>query len=152
MAERIDELFADWHRLGGAVLLAEAPETGDVPMPELLIAESTAHCRDSSRLMWVVMDWLSGHADQVDAERVLNLTRLHGDLAVLGLICDMVLESEDSTVLRNIRASCRPHPNREIFFHRVARSQLASSLAEEHPLEIYQRWNFLGRELVRLGA
>lgn len=152
MAGRLDDLFGDWHRLGGAVLIANAPEHGKPASPERLVAESTAHCRNSSRLMWVVLDWLVRHADQLDADRVLELTREHGDLAVLGLLCDMALERDDSRVLRHVRASCKPHPRREIFFHRVSHSPLASSLAKERPLEIYQRWNFLGRELEQLGS
>lgn len=152
MERGIEDVFDDWHRLGGAVLLAEAPIPGDPPAPEALIAESTIYCRDSSRLMWVVLAWLTRHADRLDADRVLDHTRRDGDLAVLGLLCDMALEREDNAVLRRIRAACLPHPRLEIFFHRVARSPLASSLAKEHSLEVYQRWNFLGRELVQIAG
>lgn len=133
-------------------MLAETPEPSEPLMPERLIAESTAYCRDSSRLMWIVLDWLARHADQLDADQLLDLTRLNGDIAVLRLLCDMALERGYSAMLHHVRASCTPHPSQEIFFHRVARSPLASSLAKESPLAIYQRWNFLGRELVQLGG
>lgn len=58
MSSRIDYLFQEWHRLGGAVLLLKSnPEIKPRP-PEDVIAESTAHCRQSGRLTWVILDWI----------------------------------------------------------------------------------------------
>jgi len=44
---------------GGAVLLAEVDATVPHRSPEEVIAESTAHCRESGRLTWVVLVALS---------------------------------------------------------------------------------------------
>lgn len=71
MGDCLDRLFQEWHRLGGAVLLAEVDTTLPVRRPEEVIAESTAHCRESGRLTWVVLDWLIHHVEQVDEQKLL---------------------------------------------------------------------------------
>jgi hypothetical protein len=88
MGDRIDYLFQEWHHLGGAVLLAEVDATISVRSPEEVIAESTAHCRDSGRLTWVVLDWLIHHIDEIDELALLQKTWEYGDLSVLGVLCD----------------------------------------------------------------
>ena len=88
MGDRLDCLFQEWHRLGGAVLLAEEDRAGPVRCPEEVIAESTAYCRESGRLTWVVLDWLIHHIEQVDEQKLLQETRKRGDLSVLGVLCD----------------------------------------------------------------
>ena len=55
MEDRIDRLFQEWHRLGGAVLLAEVDSAVTARPAEDVIADSTAHCRESGRLTWVVL-------------------------------------------------------------------------------------------------
>jgi hypothetical protein len=56
MVDRLGFLFQEWRRLGGAVLLAEIDPNISARQPEDVIAESTAYCRQSGRLTWVVMD------------------------------------------------------------------------------------------------
>jgi len=84
----LDRLFQEWYYLGGAVLLAERDSFAQARCPEQVIAESTAHCRESGRLTWVALDWLLRHVEQVDEQRLLQETRTRGDLAVLGVLCD----------------------------------------------------------------
>ena len=55
MGDRIDDLFQEWYRLGGAVLLAEVDVAVRARGPEQVIAESTAYCRESGRLTWVTL-------------------------------------------------------------------------------------------------
>jgi len=59
MEDRLDRLFQEWHRLGGALLPADVDTTLPTRSPEEVIAESTAHCRESGRLTWVVLVALS---------------------------------------------------------------------------------------------
>jgi hypothetical protein len=147
MEDRLDHLFQEWRRLGGAVLLARA----ETPLPERsaeeVLAETTGYCRDSSRLTWVALEWLIRHADRLDVQRLLQETREHGDLPVLGVLCDAARQRRPHPAFERIVRSCPPHDSLEIFFHRVARSPLASRQARENALPLFQRWNFLCDEL-----
>lgn len=147
MADRIDHLFQEWHQLGGAVLLAMVDPAIVARPPEQVIAESTAHCRASGRLTWVVLDWLIQHVESLDADRLLNETRRGGDLSVLGLLCDAAHQRKCHPTFERIMHSCPPAAQVEPFFHRVARSELASRLAHERPLEVFTRWNYVSNEL-----
>jgi len=143
----LDRLFQEWHGLGGAVLLAERESTVRARRPEELIAESTAHCRESGRLTWVVLDWLIRHIEEIDEERLLQETREQGDLSVLGVLCDAARLRRRHPKFKRIMAACRPHDKVETFFYRVAQSPLASRLAQERALPVFRRWNYLCDEL-----
>jgi hypothetical protein len=147
MGDRLDYLFQEWHYLGGAVLLAEVDTTLLARSPEEVIAESTAHCRESGRLTWVVLDWLIRHIEQVDEQKLLQETRERGDLSVLGVLCDAARLRKRHPKFTRIIAACAPHEKAEPFFQRVAQSQLASRLAQEKALDVFRRWNYLCSEL-----
>ena len=147
MGDRLDRLFQEWHRLGGAVLLAEGKHTVPVRCPEEVIAESTAYCRESGRLTWVVLDWLIHHIEQVDGQKLLQEIREKGNPSVLGVLCDAARLRKQHPKFEQIIAACAPHAKVEPFFHRVARSPLASRLARERALDTFRRWNYLCSEL-----
>jgi hypothetical protein len=146
MGDRVDELFREWAALGAPVIVAEREPSPAPRRSECLIAESTAHCRDSGRLTWVVR-----HGDELDSGLLLDQTRAGGDSAVLGVLCDAARERSPSQVLDQVVARCEPNERLEHFFHRVARSPLAARLAEQEALELFRRWNFLNRELRHLS-
>jgi len=152
MGDRIDQLFQEWHQLGGAVLLAKADVTLPPPMPEEIIAESTTHCRESGRLTWVVLDWLIRHVEQVDEQRLLQKTGEMGDLSVLGVLCDAARQRNPHPKFERIIRACAPHEKMEPFFYRVGRSRLASRLARENALDVFRRWNYLCSEVRYLGG
>ncbi len=147
MEDRIDYLFQEWHRLGGAVLLAKADLGLSPRPPEAVIAESTAHCRTSGRLTWVVLNWLIYHIERIDEPRLLQKTREVGDLSVLGVLCDAAHRRNPHPKFERIIRACSPSEKVEPFFHRVAQSPLASRLARENALEVFRRWNYLCGEL-----
>lgn len=147
MGDQLDRLFQEWHGLGGAVLLAETDPALPVRSPEEMIAESTAHCRESGRLTWVVLDWLVRNIERIDEEKLLQETRKIGDLSVLGVLCDAARLRKPHPKFGRIIAACAPHDRVEPFFRRVARSPLASRLAREHALGVFRRWNYLCSEL-----
>jgi hypothetical protein len=165
MEDRIDTLFQEWHRLGGAVLLAEVDTTVQPRSPEQVIAESTAYCRDSGRLTWVTLDWLVRHIDQIDEARLAQETRQSGDLSVLGVLCDAARlrnpHPKFERIIRVLRQSfgfahalrvaqdeaCKASDQVEPFFRRVARSRLALAQTQENALEVFRRWNYLCSEL-----
>ena len=152
MGDRLDYLFQEWHKLGGAVLLAEADATSPSRIPEEVIAESTTHCRESGRLTWVVLDWLIRHVEQVDEQRLLQETRERGNLSVLGVLCDAARQRKPHPKFERIIETCVPHDKEEPFFHRVRRSRLASQLARENALDVFRRWNYLCSEARYLGG
>ena len=147
MADTLDRLFQDWHQLGGAVLLAEAAPTVAPRPPEEVIAESTAHCRESGRLTWVTLDWLLRHIDQIDEATLLEKTKAIGDCSVLGVLCDAAYQRRPQPKFERLMRACSPHPELTPFFYRVARSPLASQLAQDNALEVFRRWNYLCGEL-----
>lgn len=147
MGDQLDRLFQEWHRLGGTVLLAEVDRTMPARSPEEVIAESTAHCRESGRLTWVVLDWLIHHIEQIDEEKLLRETREKGDLSVLGVLCDAAGLRNPHPKFERIMAVCPSHDKVEPFFHRVTRSPLASRLAQENAVDVFRRWNYLSSEL-----
>lgn len=151
MEDRIDRLFQEWHRLGGAVLLAEVDTGVSVRPPEEVIAESTACCRESGRLTWVVLDWLIRHIEEIDEQTLLQKTKECGDLSVLGVLCDAAYQRNPHPRFERLMRACVPSREVVPFFHRVARSPLASRLACENAVDVFRRWNFLCSELRYLG-
>lgn len=133
--------------MGGAVLLAEVNPNLPVRKPEKVIAESTAYCRESGRLTWVVLHWLIRHIEEIDERELLQGTRNVGDLSVLGLLCNAAHLRKPHPRFERIMAACAPHSHNEPFFVRVARSPLASRLAQENALEVFRRWNYVCSEL-----
>jgi len=147
MEDRVDHLFQEWHRLGGAVLLAREEPDLSPRLPEEVIAESTAHCRASGRLTWVVLGWLIRHIERVDEQTLLQRTREVGDLSVLGVLCEAARQRNPHPKFERIIRACSPSEKVEPFFYRVAQSPLASRLARENALEVFRRWNYLCSEL-----
>jgi len=147
MGDRIDYLFQEWHRLGGQVLLAEVDTTLLARRPEQVIAESTAYCRESGRLTWVVLGWLTRHIDQIDEAGLLSGTQANGDLSVLGVLCDAAYVRNPHLKFQRVIRACKPPEQIEPFFRRVARSPLALALTRENPVEVFRRWNYLCSEL-----
>lgn len=151
MGSRIDDLFQEWHQLGGAVLLA----TAETPLPgrpaEEVTAESTAHCRESGRLTWVLIDWLIRHIEDIDDHVLLQKTLECGELSVLGVLCDAAHERNPHPKFQQIMRACVPNTKLAPFFHRVARSPLASRLARENAQPVFLRWNYWCNELRYLG-
>jgi hypothetical protein len=147
MDNRIEQLFQEWHRLGGAVLLAQADPTIPVRPPEEVLAESTAHCRASGRLTWVVLDWLIRHIEEIDEQPLLQKTAECGELSVLGVLCDAAHQRRPHPKFERLMRACTPHRDVVPFFHRVARNPLASRLTRENAVDVFRRWNYLCSEL-----
>lgn len=97
--------------------------------------------------MWVVVDWLIHHIEEIDAQHLIQETLQSGNLSVLGVMCDVAHLRMNHPKFKQIMSMCRPNPQTEPFFHRVARSQLATNLTKENNLEVFRRWNYWCREL-----
>jgi hypothetical protein len=152
MGDPLDRLFQEWHQLGGAVLLAESSPQVLARGPEKVIAESTAHCRESGRLTWVVLDWLIQHVEEIDEEMLLRETEKSGKLSVLGVLSEAAQQRRPHPKFERIMAICTPHDELEPFFRRVARSPLALRLTQEKALDLFRHWNYLCSELRYLDS
>jgi len=147
MEDRLDFLFQEWHQLGGGVLLKTVKKTLRLRSSEEVMAESTAYCRNSGRLTWIVLDWMIHHIQTIDENKLLELTKKKGNLSVLGVLCDLARLKNPHHKFDRIVKACAPNNKLEIFFHRVAKSPLAERLTKENPLEIFIQWNYLCSEL-----
>lgn len=142
MESRLDDLFQEWGQSGAAVLVAGQRPAVEARPAEQVLAESTALCRDSARLTWIVVEWLRTDVDDLDEQALLDRTQAAGDLSVLGVLCDLADEATPHARFKRIMARCVPHPDREPFFSSVARSPLAARLARENALDLFLRWNY----------
>ncbi len=97
--------------------------------------------------MWVVLDWLIRHIEQLDEDRLLRETQVRGDLSVLGLLCDAANLRRLHPKFQRIMRACKPTDSVEPFFQRVARSRTALALTQQNALEVFRRWNYLCSEL-----
>ena len=147
MADRVDQLFQEWQQLGGRVLLAKSLPNLPSRSPEEVIAESTAFCRESGRLIWIVLDWLIRNIERVDTSKLLRLTRQSGDLSVLGVLCDAAQQRHSHPKFIRLMRSCRPAQPLTPFFHRVAKNRLALKLTQEGARDIFRRWVYRSNEL-----
>jgi hypothetical protein len=147
MEDRLEYLFQAWHQLGGAVLLKKVDKNLPYRSPEEVLAESTAYCRNSGRLTWIVLDWMIHHIQTIDEDKLLELTKEKGNLSVLGVLCDLARLKNPHLKFDRIVKACIPNSKVEIFFYRVAKSPLTERLTKENPLEIFRQWNFLCSEL-----
>ncbi|MBC8180352.1 hypothetical protein H8E88_04430 [candidate division KSB1 bacterium] len=147
MEDRLDYLFREWHKLGGAVLLDKSDKTRLSRTPEEIFAESTSYCRNSGRLTWIMIDWLISNINNIDEKKLIQKTKEKGNLSVLGVLCDLAKSRDSNPKYNHIIIECLPNKKLEVFFHRVARSPLARKQTEENALEIFSHWNFLCNEV-----
>jgi len=78
---------------------------------------------------------------------LLQETRKRGVPSVLGVLCDAAHQRNPHPKFERIMRECAAAERLEPFFRRVARSGLAMILTQEHPLEVFRRWNYLCNEL-----
>ncbi|MBF0337694.1 MAG: hypothetical protein HQL05_07655 [Nitrospirae bacterium] len=149
MEDKIDTLFQHWNKYDSKVLVSEAKNIEPISV-EALISESTKYCRYSGRLTWILIDWLIRNIDKVNESKLLDLTKTHGDITVLGLISDLASQKRKDSVFDHIISTSKPNKTKEIFFYRIAKSKIASKIAVENSLPVYERWNFYCNELTYL--
>lgn len=147
MENRLDILFHEWHRLGGSVLLSKTEKIELNRSSEEVLAESTSYCRQSGRLMWIVLDWYIRNIEKINADKLIQKAKEEGDLSVLGLLSDLAYARKKNEKFKYIKLVCNPNRKIEMFFYRVAKSPLATKITKEHSLKIFSRWNYLCNEI-----
>ena len=79
----------------------------------------------------------------MDEHALLRKTNELGDPCVLGVLCYAAHLRNPHAKLDWVCRRCPPNAQLVPFFHRVARSPLASRLARENPVEAFRKWNCL---------
>lgn len=151
MENKLDMLFQQWNKFDSKVFVAEDIATKQVTIEEL-IAETTKYCRYSSRLTWVLIDWLIRNIEKLNIDKVLQLTINQGDITVLGLVADIARQKRNDNKFNYVINSSHPNNEKEVFFYRISKSKLASKIAMEQSLPIYDKWNYYCNELRYLTA
>jgi len=147
MGDRVTDLFQEWMNWGAPVLLAVVRENIPPRSLEEVVAESTLYCRASGRLTWIVLDRFLQLVEKIDVKTLLKETRQNGDLSVLGLLSEAAFLRLPHLKFRQIMRACKPNQELTPFFQRVAKSPLATRLAQENGLELFRKWNYLCSEL-----
>ncbi len=147
MGTRIDYLFQEWGHFDAPVLFTGVTEIILPRNLEAVFAESTAYCRASGRLTWIVLDRLLQLIEGLDVEALLTETRKSGDLSVLGLLSEAAYQRRPNQKFIPLIRVGKPSKELIPFFHRVAKSPLATRLAQENGLELFRKWNYLCSEL-----
>ena len=143
--EVLDLLWSAWYTLNGSVLVNEVRETS-YDSKEAVLIESIKHFRESSRLLWVVVDWAIDHHFEVDWAQVFPKLE-KADLPVFGVFCSLVCGRVTCLPLEELMKKCKPAGQQEVFFHRVAASKIASKYTKDEALPLYLHWNFLCNEI-----
>jgi len=146
MENKLDILFQYWNKFDSKVLVSDVRQTETIDI-ENLIAETTKFCRYSGRLTWILLDWMIRNVDKINIYKLLQITKINGDITVLGLISDLAKQKRDDLNLEFIIKSSKPNAEKEVFFYRVSQSKLATKLTMEQNLPIYDKWNFYCNEL-----
>jgi hypothetical protein len=146
MEDQLDMLFQYWNKFDSKVLVSETRPTQQITI-ERLIAETTNYCRYSGRLTWILIDWLIRNINTIDEKKVVDLTKEHGDITVLGLVSDIAKQKINNAKFEYIIKASKPNRKKEVFFYRVSKSKLASRIAIEQTLPIYDKWNYYCNEL-----
>ena len=132
--------------MDGLQVIPEIKPTENIKIEDL-IAETTKYCRYSGRLTWILTDWFIRNINQVNIEKLVEITRQKGDITVLGLISDIARQKNNDSKYKYIIGLSKPNDKKEIFFYRVAQSKLASKITIEQSLPIYTKWNYYCNEL-----
>ena len=146
MGNKIDILFQQWNNFDSKVLLSERKDTEPIAI-ENLVAETTKYCRYSGRLTWILLDWIIRNIEEINTEKLIELTNKSGDITVLGLITDLANQKQTNIRFEYILKSSKPSEKKEVFFYRVLKSKLATKLTIENTLPIYDKWNFYCNEI-----
>jgi len=138
-------LRQSWARLG--VAFAERCSSRGAIDLERLIVETCVEGRRDPRLLFGMHGWLLKHHDLVNASRLIRMAKDSTATAVLGAICDSVLEHAPRSSLRYVRGHCKPLRQPEYVFEEVVRSRALQKINEEENLPVWKRWGLISREM-----
>ena len=138
-------LRKSWARLG--VAFAERFTSRGALDIERLIVETCIEGRRDPRLFFGMVGWLIKHHDLVNASRLIRMAKESKATAVLGAVCDAVLDGSPRSSFRYVRRYCRPLSRPEYLFDEVASSRALRRANDEENLKLWKRWGLISREL-----
>lgn len=138
-------LRQSWARLG--VAFAERFSGRGAVDLEHLVMETCVEGRRDPRLLFGMVGWLVKHHDLVNASRLIRMVKEAKATAVLGAICDSVLDHAPRSSLYYVRKHCRRLKSPEFLFDEIASSRALQKLNIEENLSVWKRWGLISREL-----
>lgn len=145
-----DNLRKSWARLGVA-FNEDFPRKGSVDL-ERLIMDTCVEGRRDSRLLFGMHGWLLKHHDLVNASRIIRMVKEAKATAVLGAICDSVLEYAPRSSLRYVRRYCQHVRRPEFVFEEIAGSKAMQTLNEKENLRVWKAWGLISREMEAMAG
>jgi hypothetical protein len=114
---------------------------------ERLIMDTCIEGRRDPRLLFGMRGWLGKHHDLVNVNRLIRMAKESEETAVLGAICDSVLEHAPRSSLRYVRKYCRRARPSEFVFEEIAASKTMRRLNEKENLPVWKAWGLISREM-----
>jgi hypothetical protein len=114
---------------------------------ERLIMDTCVEGRRDSRLLFGMRGWMLRHYDLVNVNRLIRMAKEAEETAVLGAICDSVLEHAPRSSLRYVRKYCQRMKRPEFLFEEIAASKTMRRLNEEENLPVWKAWGLISREM-----
>ena len=109
--------------------------------------ETCVEGRRDPRLLFGMHGWLLKHHDLVNASRLIRMAKDSKTTAVLGAVCDAVLEHAPRSSLYYVRKHCRRLKSPEFLFDEIASSRALQKINDEESLPVWKRWGLISREM-----
>jgi len=113
--------------------------SGEEPLIEELIAQTSIVGRYEPRLIEGMAGWIRKHGDLVNTS-LMHKHIANGDPAVIGLLLD-ILDSKESAKLKHLTKYCSPKKQAEMLFYTAESSPVMKAQAIENEGEVNKRWN-----------
>lgn len=154
LSVRLDELRAQWTRIGGRFTVAAAREHVS---PEALLAETARYGEHDERLFFVAATWLGTHLDLLNRHRLGEcLGALKGKAsAVAGALCSVArrVQGASSDRLEAASSHCDPLESPEPLFQVMDRYPSLIAEAQDGVLPEFERWGLVYHEIsLKSGA
>ena len=141
MGAAINNLTAQWARLGVLFNVAPAPQSPDL---EHLLLDTVRQMPDNSRLFLMAATWLSRYATYVARHRLLHLVRteLEPDWRPhMGLLIETAADWSGFKLLAPIIATCEPAEHPQPLFCVERQNQALWKLSQRHASILSKKWN-----------
>jgi hypothetical protein len=147
MTETLDNVIAQWTRLGAAFDAQPASESPDL---EVLLLETARLASQDERVFVIAATWLCKYGHLVAKHRLKRLVavELEGRYKpVLGLLLDAVRQASGTAHFNAVIGECVPAPEAAPLFDIERKHEGLRHSAERHASPISRRWNLWTRSL-----
>lgn len=147
MSQPLDQLIAQWARLGAAFNTQPAAESPDL---EMLLLETARLASQDERVFAIVATWLCEYGDLVARHRLKRLVVVDLEAQykpVLGLLLDSVKHETGTAHFNDVIGDCIPATEAAPFFEIERKDERLHRLAERHASPLSKHWKLWARAL-----